>query len=858
MHAKTLASRGISGFCVLALALMLASCSKIGRSTYTVGGTVSGLTGTGLVLQNNGGDNLAISANGAFTFSRALKKDASYSVTVLTQPSGQSCTVTNGTGSVSANVTNVAVNCVTNAFTVGGTVSGLTGTGLVLQNNGGNDRAISANGAFTFSTALANGTVYSVTVLTQPSGQSCTVTNGAGTVSANVTNVAVSCIPSTYTIGGTVSGVTGTGLVLQNNGGNDRAIAADGAFTFSIALAGGASYSVTVLTPPSGEGCSVTNGSGSVASANVTDVVVTCAAPPSAPTLGLAFGVKELQFSWASIAGATFYRLLENPDGGASFNQVATNITALSYNHTIPVHRRVNASYVLAACNAGGCTPSVALALDNSLTQAIGYVKASNTGLGDQFGFSVALSGDGNTLAVGTPNEDSSTTGINTSPNESAAQAGAVYVYTRSAGAWIQQAYVKASNAGAGDTFGSSVALSSDGNTLAVGAPAEASSSTGINSTPNELAAQAGAAYVYARNAGTWLEQAYVKASNTGATDLFGISVALSGDGNTLAVGAFGEASSTTGINTTPDELAPFAGAAYVYTRSGSTWSQQAYVKASNTESGDAFGGSVALSGDGNTLAVGAFGEASSTTGINSTPNELAPGAGAVYVYNRSGSTWAQQAYVKASNSGDGDNFGTSVALSGDGNTLAVGAPFEDSSTPGVGSTPNELTSDAGAVYVYTRSGSTWSHQAYVKASNPDTNFTGGRFIGDQFGSSVALSADGNTLAAGAIGESSGRTGVIAGVVDETAANGNGALLSGAVYVLTRSGASWSQQTYVKASNTGDDDRFGTSVALSSDGNTLAVGARFEDGGGTGIRSSTDIMANPNDLTSNAGAVYLY
>src|SRR6267154_2416641 len=320
MHAKTLGFGGISGFCVLAIALLLASCSR--APTYTVGGTVSGLTGTGLVLQNNGGNDLAVSANGAFTFLTAQKKGASYSVTVLTQPSGQSCTVSNGTGSVSANVTNVAVICVT----------------------------------------------------------------------------------STYTVGGTVSGVTGTGLVLQNNGGNDRAIAADGAFTFSTALAGGASYSVTVLAPPSGEGCSVTNGSGTIASANVTNVVFTCAAPPSAPTLGLAFGVKELQFSCASIAGATFYRLLENPDGGASFNQVATNITGTSYNHTIPIHRRVNASYVLAACNAGGCSPpSVALTLDNSLTQAVGYVKASNTGLGDQFGLSVALSGDGNTLAFGTP-----------------------------------------------------------------------------------------------------------------------------------------------------------------------------------------------------------------------------------------------------------------------------------------------------------------------------------------------------------------------------------------------------------------------------------------------------------------------
>src|SRR6267154_1635327 len=704
MHAKTLGFGGISGFCVLAIALLLASCSR--APTYTVGGTVSGLTGSGLVLQNNGGNDLAVSANGAFTFLTAQKKGASYSVTVLTQPSGQSCTVSNGTGSVSANVTNVAVICVTSAYTIGGTVSGLTGTGLVLQNNGGNDRAISADGAFTFSTALA----------------------------------------------------------------------------------GGASYSVTVLTPPSGEGCSVTNGTGSIASANVTNVAITCTAPPSAPTLGLAFGVKELQFSWSSIAGATFYRLLENPDGGASFNQVATNITALSYNHTIPVHRRVNASYVLAACNAGGCTPSVALTLDSSLTQAIGYVKASNTGAGDMLGFSVALSGDGNTLAVGAITEASSTTGINSTPNESAVGAGAVYVFTNSAGIWFQQAYVKASNTGVRDAFGGSVALSDDGNTLAVGARAEDSAATGIG--------------------GNQTDDCGVHDASNCATD---------------------------------------SGAVYVYTRNASTWSQQAYVKASNTESGDSFGGSVALNGDGNTLAVGAPLEASGTTGINSTPDESASLAGAVYIYTRSG-TWSQQAYVKASNTAPGDNFGNSVALSSDGNTIAVGAPAQ----PTLDGSPG----GAGAAYVYTRTAAgIWSQQAFVKASNPQA----GDFVeaGDNFGGSVALSGDGNTLAVGAQFEDGSFSGVTSGVVDETTA-GNAAHNAGAVYVYERTAGTWSQQAYVKASNTGADDNFGNSVALSGDGNTLAVGALQEEGGGTGIGSSTDIMANPNDLTSNAGAVYLY
>src|SRR5206468_4100532 len=215
----------------------------------------------------------------------------------------------------------------------------------------------------------------------------------------------------------------------------------------------------------------------------------------------------------------------------------------------------------------------------------------------------------------------------------------------------------------------------------------EASSSTGIDSTPDELATGAGAVYVYTRDAGTWSQQAYVKASNTGASDQFGISVALSGDGNPLAVGAGDEASSTTGIDSTPNESASGAGAAYVFTRAAGTWSQQAYVKASKTRAGDHFGISVALSGDGNTLAVGAIGERSSTTGIGSTPDELTPGAGAVYVYTLNVGIWSQQAYVKASNTGVSDQFSNSVALSGDGNTLAVGANGEDSSSTGIGST---------------------------------------------------------------------------------------------------------------------------------------------------------------------------
>jgi len=167
--------------------------------TYTVGGTVTGLTGTGLVLANNGGNNLSISANGAFAFTTALASGATYAVTVITQPSApaQTCTVANGSGTVaSANITNVTVTCAAPAITVGGTVSGLTGTGLVLQNNGANDYLVGSNGAFVFDAAIASGGSYNVTVRTPPSApiQQCTVTNGSGTnITASVNNIVVAC-----------------------------------------------------------------------------------------------------------------------------------------------------------------------------------------------------------------------------------------------------------------------------------------------------------------------------------------------------------------------------------------------------------------------------------------------------------------------------------------------------------------------------------------------------------------------------------------------------------------------------------------------------------------------------------------
>ena len=249
------------------------------EAVYTVGGTVNGLSGT-LILENNGGDSLTITADGTFTFSSTEHSGDSYAVTVQTQPSTQMCTVSNGSGTISnANISNVTVTCSTNAYTVGGSTSGLSsGESVVLQNNGGNNLTVTANGSYTFTTSVAQGATYSVSVLTQPSTQTCTVTNGSGTMgSSNVTNVTVTCATNAYTVGGTVSGLAGSqSTVLQNNGADNKTISADGAFTFTTSVAQGATYSVTVLTQPSTQTCTVTNGSGTMGGANVTNVSVTC------------------------------------------------------------------------------------------------------------------------------------------------------------------------------------------------------------------------------------------------------------------------------------------------------------------------------------------------------------------------------------------------------------------------------------------------------------------------------------------------------------------------------------------------------------------------------------------------------
>lgn len=327
-------------------------------------------------------------------------------------------------------------------------------------------------------------------------------------------------------------------------------------------------------------------------------------------------------------------------------------------------------------------------------------------------------------------------------------------------------------------------------------------------------------------------QQAYIKASNTDAGDNFGTAVSVSGD--TVVVGAPFESSSATGINgNQANNSASAAGAAYVYVRTNGIWSQQAYLKPSNTNGGDWFGASVAISG--NTIVVGAPREDSNATGINGNQaSNAAIDAGAAYVFVRSGNTWTQQAYIKASNTDANDGFGSAVSISAD--TIIVGSPYEQSSSTGInGNQSNNSAHQAGAAYIFARNGTTWSQQAYVKASNT------GQI--DTFGYSVSVSGD--TVVVGAPNEDSNATGINGNQFDSSAFG------SGAVYVFLRTGSSWNQQAYVKASNTEQGDNFGYIVSVSGD--TLAVGAPAEDSLSTGVNGSQG-----NGPYTEYGAAYLF
>lgn len=508
---------------------------------------------------------------------------------------------------------------------------------------------------------------------------------------------------------------------------------------------------------------------------------------PETPVLSLSIApIKQFDLTWEGVVGADYYQLFESTKEGEPFVQVGQDLLGQATSLSVPLHFRAHASYKLAACNGGGCTESEAVQVLGTLAEAIGYFKAANTDAEDFFGASVALSADGRTLAVGAHGEDSHAMG--NQADNSVSFAGAVYMFER------------------------------DGQ-------------------------------------GQWSQSAFIKAPNAGVDDFFGHSIALSADGRTLAVGAYGEDSSAVGIDADQaDNSAPYAGAVYVFERDGQgQWIEAAYIKASNTNASDYFSCSVTLSGNGNVLAVGSYGEDSNAVGIigaNQADNS-AESAGAVYIFERDGrGHWGQAAYVKASNTDAGDQFGLKVRLSGDGSTLAVKAHGEDSNAVGIigANQADNSALNAGAVYVFGRDGQgQWTQSAYIKASN-----TGAE---DSFGESLALSENGSTLAVGAHGEDSNAVGIIG--ADQA---DNSALNAGAVYMFERDGqGQWMQSAYIKASNTDGCDMFGGNIALSGDASTLAVGVAWDQVCAGDDSNAVGIDGNQSDNSAQySGAVYVF
>jgi hypothetical protein len=600
----------------------------------------------------------------------------------------------------------------------------------------------------------------------------------------------------------------------------------------------------------------ITYASGSEASATVTiDVILEL----------LSFNVaatndpKVLRFTWVGegLSAADHFSLQVDSDGIAgSADFVAVNggssiITSVSeFDLEIPVHLTdwVNAEYRLeikASDNAVLDSLDLDLIDEVQSFEPIGYFKASNTAGGSYFGFDVTISGDGQTMAVGANQEDSLVT-----------NSGAVYVFVKDGLVWQQQAFLKASNPGIADFFGSSISLSSDGNTLAVGAYSENEERTGINPADTERTAlESGAVYVYVRNNNAWTEQAYIKASNTAKSNEFGGAIDLSSDGNTLVVGAVGESGISTGVGgdeTQNPSLYGSSGAVYVFTRTDNTWVQHSYLKASNAGKADLFGKSVSISADASTIAVGAINEASSSTGIDSIEsNDDVEDSGAVYVFRKNISDkWQQYAYIKASNTGKQAQFGSSIDLSGDGSFMAIGSSGEKSDAIGIDGDQTLTSYRAyGAVYLFSFDGSNWKQDHYIKANYMLPSY--------YFGAGVALSGDASKLVVTAPGERSIAIGVNGDETNTASSN------IGAAYTFELIDDKWQQTSYIKAKNTTSSLSFGGgynssrdsngSVALSSDGKTLAVGASGEMSTSTGINGS----AGTNTLTS-AGAVYLY
>ena len=382
---------------------------------------------------------------------------------------------------------------------------------------------------------------------------------------------------------------------------------------------------------------------------------------------------------------------------------------------------------------------------------------------GDRFGYSVAVSGDGTTAIVGSlydedPNGDYS---------------GSAYVFSLEDGSWTQDTKLVPDDGDKNDRFGWSVAVSGDGMTAIIGAA--------WDEDPN--GENAGSAYVFSQGEGSWTQDAKLVPKDGNARDLFGGSMAVSDDGTTAIIGA-------------PQDEKPngdSAGSAYVFSRTGESWSQDTKLTPDDGGSGDEFGKSVAVSDDGMTTVIGALFAKNQSGGLPT---------GSAYVFSRTGGSWTQDTKLTPEDIDWGDRFGQSVAVSGSGTTTIIGAP-EDKEPNG---------DSSGSAYVFSRASGSWSQDAKLAPQDGDS--------GDLFGYSVAVSDSGTTPVVGALHDEE----------------------RGSAYVFSRTGGSWTEAAKLNPDGGQSSTMFGRSLAVSDAGDTIIVGADGE--------------TEPNGLTAGSAYLF--
>src|SRR5210317_1145616 len=362
-------------------------------------------------------------------------------------------------------------------------------------------------------------------------------------------------------------------------------------------------------------------------------------------------------------------------------------------------------------------------------------------------------------------------------------------------GGWDTGTKIVPSDVSANAQFGERVGISSDGNTVVVGARKADGTSPDANF-------DSGAAYIFTKSGGSWDTGTRIVASDAQAGDYFGRTVAISGDGNTVIAGAYYE-------DGPPSAPVSGQGAAYIFNRTGGSWDTGTRIRATDPETQDFFGENVAISGDGNTAIVGARTE-------DGPPSSPVGNSGSVYIFTRTNGSWDTGTKITNPDPGPNDYFGFGIALSGDGNTAIVGAYQDDGP-------PSAPAPDSGSVYIFTRTNGSWDTGTKIRAPNPGP--------GDWFGFIVSISSDGNTFITGAFNEDGPPSAPISN--------------QGAAYIFTRTNGSWDTGTKIEASDRQQDDYFGVNVAISGDGNTAIVGANYEDG-------------PPSEPVDRQGAAYIF